>query len=77
MTVGLWHGDACTRCPEARPGRQPLPATHNGMCAMCWLGATEGQRRSAIMDEGGIEAVRAAQQVAVLEAMLSLSLTGR
>ena len=51
------------------------------MCSLCWLGATERQRRDAIFGEGsddcadvkaGADAVRAASEIRALEALLSL-----
>lgn len=46
----LRHGDPCTRCPKARPDQPIRAATHYGMCQLCWLGASETQRRDAIFD---------------------------
>lgn len=48
MSDFLFRGDPCSRCPEARI---PHAATHHGMCGMCWAGATEPQRRGALLDE--------------------------
>lgn len=45
------RGDPCLRCPERRPGQQPLPATHHGCCAMCWAGSTQHDRVEARLDE--------------------------
>lgn len=46
MSVKL-RGRPCARC-TATP---PRAATHHGMCARCWLGASESQRRGALLDE--------------------------
>lgn len=52
MPIGPRHGNPCSRCPSSRPGQQPHDAVHYGMCSMCWLGATERQRRDARFDAG-------------------------
>lgn len=46
MFVGF-HGDPCSRCPGPVRHR----AVHHGMCMPCWLGATEKERRLALLDE--------------------------
>ncbi len=81
MPIGLSHrGGACSRCPESRPGKPILTATNHGMCALCWLGATELQRRLAIFADDAVEATSDkhaafelyyAQREAMLEAMAS------
>lgn len=48
----LYHGgDACFRCKKSRPGQPIRDATHYGMCALCWLGATASERRQAKFGE--------------------------
>lgn len=49
MSVIGFHGDPCYR--GACPGPVRQRATHHGLCARCWLGATEAQRRDALLDE--------------------------
>ena len=56
MPIGLSHGDPCSRCPESRPGKPVLAASQYGMCALCWLGATELQRRLAVFEFDATEA---------------------
>lgn len=56
MPIGLSHGDPCSRCPESRPGKPVLAATNHGMCSLCWLGATELQRRLAVFEFDATEA---------------------
>lgn len=52
MSVIGWHGDPCSRCPDSRRGKPVRAAIAHGMCSLCWLGATEQQRRDALFDEG-------------------------
>lgn len=50
--IRLNHGDSCSRCPDSRPGKPVLAATQNGMCSLCWIGASERQRRAAEFESG-------------------------
>lgn len=59
MTFVGFHGDPCYRCPESRPGKPVLAAVAHGMCSLCWLGATERQRRDALFDEAAEHAEHA------------------
>ena len=52
MTVIGFHGDPCVRCiTEGGINGHVQAATHHGMCARHWLGASERQRRDALFDE--------------------------
>lgn len=42
MFVG-WHGSPCAKCT----GPVKRAATHHGLCASCYLGATETERAMA------------------------------
>jgi len=80
VSVIGFHGDPCYRCPQSRPGKPVLAAVAHGMCSLCWLGATERQRREAIFDEEmdhsddlvSTQAAHAAAEVRWLEALLAL-----
>jgi hypothetical protein len=52
MTFIGWRGDPCSRCLEdPDPGRPVQRATHHGLCARHWLGASQAQRADALMEE--------------------------
>ncbi len=70
MSEFLFHGDPCTRCPESRPGKPVMAARMYSMCSMCWLGATERQRRDAIFDD--VAQYRESESIAALEALAAL-----
>ncbi len=56
MTVIGFHGDPCSRCiDEGGVNDHVQRATHHGMCARHWLGATSEQRRAALFDESVVD----------------------
>jgi hypothetical protein len=78
MTFIGWHGDACTRCVDnPDPKWRVQRATHHGLCARCWLGATETQRRDALLEEamredGNTDAPALTTEAIALELLLAL-----
>jgi hypothetical protein len=52
MSFLRWRGEPCSMCIEhPDPGRPVQSATHHGLCARCWLGASQAQRADALMEE--------------------------
>jgi hypothetical protein len=50
----LFRGEPCTgRGCQRRAIKRA--ATHHGMCASCWLGATETERLLALFDEQSVQ----------------------
>jgi hypothetical protein len=45
-----WRGEACVRCFDEPEGWHIQTASHYGMCARHWLGATSRQRADAVWD---------------------------
>jgi hypothetical protein len=77
MFIG-WHGDPCTHCANSpEPGRPVQRATHHGLCARHYLGATETQRRDALLeeavrDDGNADTPRLTTEAIALELLLAL-----
>lgn len=79
----LFHGDQCSRCPDARRGQPARAAMLGvGLCWPCWLGCGEEARRVAAIHAELVEIpatlqvlwagrlLRSSAEVARLEAML-------